>query len=374
MSVTHSGPTVVAMSAAPDRPQPRFDLGWALPFFVPVLVTAAALAAGLGMIAATGASISEAAAAFWLGAFGSNYAIGASLNRAVPFVLVGLGFILAAKANLTNVGGEGQIAVGGMLATAAALHGAAALPPLLALAWPLLAGTLAGAFWGAIAGFLKVKRGTNEVISTLLLSFIALNLVYWSVQSVDLLRKPRSSASTQPESLEIPDLTKLPPLTADLSTPLHVGLVIAAVCVLLVWVALAKSSLGVRLRAIGLNARAARRAGIDENLPLLALALAGGLGGLAGASMIQGDQHMLKIGFSSNYGFDGVVVGLLSRGSAVGVVLGALFFAFLRSGGITMEMMARVPSAIVWVCQGLIVIAIAGSSAWLDHRTKNHRD
>ena len=118
---------------------------------------------------------------------------------------------------------------------------------------------------------------------------------------------------------------------------------------------------------------AARRAGIGANLQLLALALAGALGGLAGAAMLQGDQHALKIGFSSNYGFDGVVVGLLARGSAFGVLAGALFFAFLRSGGITMEMMARVPSAIVWICQGLIVIAIAGATAWIDHRSKATR-
>jgi general nucleoside transport system permease protein len=103
-------------------------------------------------------------------------------------------------------------------------------------------------------------------------------------------------------------------------------------------------------------------------LQLLALGLAGALGGLAGAVMIQGDQYALKIGFSSNYGFDGIVVGLLSRGSALGVIAGALFFAFLRSGGMSMEMMARVPSALVWVCQGLIVIAIAGSTAWFETR------
>jgi general nucleoside transport system permease protein len=334
---------------------------------VPVLVTAAALAIGLALIAMTGASIPRTIAAFWLGAFGSSYAIGASLNRAVPFALVGLGFILAARANLTNVGGEGQIAVGGMIATAAALHGAADLPRALAVALPLLAGTLAGAFWGGIAGMLKVKRGTNEVISTLLLSFVAVDLVYWSVQSVALLRRPRTSASTQPESLEIPDPTKLPLLSFDPISPLHIGFVIAAVTAVAIAILLAKSTFSLRLRAIGLNPLAARRAGMSENLQLAALALAGGLGGLAGAVMIQGDQHVLKIGFSSNYGFDGVVVGLLSRGSAIGVVAGALFFAFLRSGGMSMEMMARVPSAIVWICQGLIVIAIAGSSAWLDH-------
>jgi ABC-type uncharacterized transport system permease subunit len=336
-------------------------------FVIPVAVTILALMVGLLLIAATGASIPETVDAFWVGAFGSDYAIGASLNRAVPFTLVGLGFILAGKANLTNVGGEGQICMGGIFATAASLHGAADLPPALAVALPLLAGTLAGALWGAIAGFLKVRRGTNEVISTLLLSFIALDLVYWSVQSTNLLRRPRTSAATVPESLEVPDVTKLPQLLAGSGSQLHVGLILAVIAAIVVGITLAKSTFGVRLRAMGLNPLAARRAGMSEGLLLLALALAGALGGLAGAIMIQGDQFVLKEGFSSNYGFDGVVVGLLSRGSAAGVVVCALFFAFLRSGGISMEIMAGVPSAIILICQGLIVIAIAGSSAWLDH-------
>ena len=361
----------MSSTAETDTQPPRAAALIRWSFLVPILVTCAALTVGLGLIGATGASIPRTVSAFWLGAFGSSYAIGASLNRAVPFALVGLGFILAAKANLTNVGGEGQIAVGGMMATAAALHGAADLPRALAVAAPLVAGTLAGMLWGGIAGVLKVRRGTNEVISTLLLSFIAVDLVYWSVGSVNLLRKPQTSASTQPESLEIPDATKLPMLSSDPSSQLHIGLVIAAVAGVVVAVVLAKSAFGLRLKAIGLNPLAARRAGINQNLQLLALVLAGGLGGLAGAVMIQGDQYVLKIGFSSNYGFDGVVVGLLARGSAVGVIAGALFFAFLRSGGMSMEMLARVPSAIVWVCQGLIVTAIAGSSAWLDTRRKS---
>jgi general nucleoside transport system permease protein len=338
-----------------------------LTILLPVIVTGFALAVGLGLVVATGASVPDTISAFWTGAFGSSYAIGASLNRAVPFALVGLGFILAARANLTNVGGEGQIAVGGIFATGAALH-SASLPPALAIAIPLLAGSLAGGIWGGIAGWLKVWRGTNEVISTLLLSFIAVNLVYWSVSSVSLLRKPQTSASTQPESLEIPDIAKLPPLTSDPSSPLHIGLLLAAVAGIAVAIVIAKSAFGLRLYAIGLNPLAARRAGVSPNLQLLALGLAGALGGLAGAIMIQGDQYALKIGFSSNYGFDGIVVGLLSRGSALGVIAGALFFAFLRSGGMSMEMMARVPSALVWVLQGLIVIAIAGSSAWFETR------
>ncbi|MDP1752751.1 MAG: ABC transporter permease, partial [Reyranella sp.] len=259
--------------------------------------------------------------------------------------------------------GEGQIAVGGIAATALALWPPiAGLPLGFAVILPLLAGTLAGALWGGIAGVMKVRFGTNEVISTLLLGFVALLMVYWCVQSTALLRQPQTSSSTLPESLPIPDSTKLPGLTGDPGSPLHIGLIICLLLALATAIVLQRSTFGVRLRAIGLNELAARRAGMPGSILLVvALGIAGGFGGLTGAIMLQGEQFYLKAGFSSGYGFDGLVVGLLSRGSTLGVLAGALFFGFLRSGGISMEIMAGVPSALTVVIQGLIVIAVAGS-------------
>ncbi|MBR0795334.1 ABC transporter permease [Bradyrhizobium jicamae] len=340
----------------------RFDVR-PLQVMVPVISIVIALGIGVLIIASTGASVLGAIDAFWDGMAGSDFNIGASLNRAISLALVGLGFIFAGRANLTNVGGEGQIAMGGMFATAAALHGAGDLPLGLAFVVPLIVGTAAGALWGGLAGFLKAARGTNEVISTLLLSFIALPLVYWSVESFHLLRKPISDLSSLPESPEIPDTTKLPLLFPDNGSPLHIGLLIAAVAVVAVWLVLKHSPLGVRLRAVGLNATASRRAGMRTSLHVvLAMTVSGGFGGLAGAIMILGQQFYLTSDFSSGYGFDGLVVGLLSRGSAAGVVIGALLFGFLRSGSINMEISANVPSAVVLICQGLIVIIIAGST------------
>ena len=330
---------------------------------VPFVATLAALAIGLALIAAAGKSVPDALEAFYDGVFGSSYAIGASINRAVALALVGLGFIIAFRANLTNVGGEGQIAIGGMTAAAVALNaGVAALPLGLSALLPLLAGTLAGAAWGGIAGGLKVRFGTNEVISTLLLGFIALLLVYGAVQSTDLLRQPKTDSATLPESLPLPAPTRLPMLSDDPSSPLHWGLLICALVAFTTAVVLQRSTFGVRLRAVGLNPLAARRAGMrGDALSVAALAIAGALGGLAGAIMIQGEQFVLKAGFSSGYGFDGLVVGLLSRGSAAAVLVGALFFGALRSGGISMEISAGVPAALTLVIQGLIVVTVAGS-------------
>ena len=330
---------------------------------------------GMALVIAMGVSVPDALAAFADGAWGSSYAVAASINRTLAFSLVGIGFVIAQRANLTNVGGEGQIALGGIAATAVSLYGgAASLPMPLSFLLPMFAGVLAGGLWGGIAGVLKAKVGTNEVISTLLLSFVAVWMVYGAVQSESLLRQPMSNTATLPESQEIPDATKLPLLSADADTPLNVGLPIALALAVVVAVALDRTVWGLRLRAIGLNAIAARRAGLRiAPTIVLVLFLAGAFGGLAGAFMLQGDQGSLKARFSSGYGFDGLVVGLLARGSIAGVIAAALLFGFLRSGGISMEMQAGVPSALVQVIQGLIILLLAGAAFWIDRRKEAER-
>jgi len=327
-----------------------------------------ALLVGLALVAAIGVPLQTAVAAFAEGAWGSAYSFSASINRSIVFALVGLGFVLANRANLTNVGGEGQIAVGAIAAAAVCLKAGpvADLPFGFAFIVPMLAACLAGGLWGAIVGVLKVKVGTNEVISSLMLSFIGVWLLYGSVQSVALLRQPMTSSSTLPESLEIPDPTKLPLLTGDAGMPLHIGLPLALVLAVLVAVVLHRTVFGVQLRAVGLNATAARKAGMAIVPSVIGVFFAAGaLGGLAGAMMLQGEQYSIKAGFSSGYGFDGLVVGLLARGSVVGVIAGAVLFGFMRSGGINMEMVAEVPSSLVLVLQGLIIVTLAGAARWM---------
>lgn len=340
-----------------------------------VLAVGGAILIGLALVAGIGVPIGTAVSAFAEGAWGSPYAIAASVNRSVVFALVGLGFVLANRANLTNVGGEGQIAVGGIAATAVALYGhVAALPWGLAYVLPALAAGLAGGLWGGLAGWLKARFGTNEVISSLMLSFIALWMLYGSVQSEALLRQPMTNSSTLPESLEIPDPTKLPLLGGDSAMPMHIGLVVMLVLAVATAVVLHRTVFGLRLRAVGLNPLAARRAGIAIASSVVGVFfVAGAFGGLAGAMMLQGEQYSLKAGFSSGYGFDGLVVGLLARGSVTGVLAGALLFGFMRSGGINMEMVAAVPSALVLVMQGVIIVALAGAARWMDPAVRGAR-
>lgn len=338
---------------------------------ISVAAVVAAALVGLALIFAMNVPVVDAVAAFVDGTIGTPYAIAASINRSIAFALVGVGFVIANRANLVNVGGEGQIAVGGIAATAVALYGhVAGLPAGLSFLIPLVAAAIAGMLWASIAGVLKIKAGTNEVISTLLLSFIAVWLVYWCVQSPELLRKPMTSSATLPESLEIPDSTQLPLLTGDYSFPVHIGLPVTIVIAIVAAIELSKTAFGLQLRAVGFNPIAASRAGISySRMVLISLAAAGALGGLAGGFMLLGEQYVLKDGFSSGYGFDGLVAGLLARGSIVGVIAAALLFGFLRSGGINMEMVAGVPTALVMVIQGLIVVTLAGASFFIGRRT-----
>jgi len=355
----------VSAAAASSERAGVFRLRVSAEQIFPLVALVGALAVGLLLVRATGVPVHDALSAFWDGVAGSPFALVGSASRAVPLGLVGLGYILAERANLTNVGGEGQICIGGIFATAASLSwGAGKLPGPVAWILPLLVGGLAGGLWGALAGFLKARRGSNEVITTLLLTFIAMQMVYGSVQSVHLLRQPMTDSATLPESLELPVATQLPVLTHDSALPLHIGFVIELLLAVAVGVCLAKSAVGLRLRAVGQNELASRRAGLPvERLVIGVLAASGALGGLAGAIMIQGDQHYLTSGFSSGFGFDGLVVGLLARGSATAVVLFALLFGCLRSGGMSMEMSASVPSAVVVVCQGVMVVAMATAAA-----------
>src|ERR1019366_6982141 len=254
-------------------------------------------------------------------------------------------------------------AVGGIAATAVALYGhVSGLPFGLSFLLPMLAAVAAGAAWGALAAVMKVKAGTKKVISTLLLSFIGVWLLYWCVQSPALLRKPMTTSATLPESLEIPDATKLPLLSGAYSFPLHIGLPLTIVIAVVVAVLLSKTVFGLRLRAVGLNPVAANRAGISyARTVVFALASAGALGGLAGTLMLLGAQYTLKDGFSSGYGFDGLVAGLVAGGLVTAAIAALLLFSFRLAASIKLEMVAAVPTALVVVIQGLIVITLAGA-------------
>ncbi len=333
------------------------------PLGIPALATLAAFGLGLLLIVAAGAPLGDALHALEDGMYGTAYALGASLNSAALLALVGGGFVVAARCGLTNVGGEGQISIGGLAATAIGLHGAARLPGPLPVIVPLAAGIAGGAAWGAIAGALKAYRGTNEVISTLLMNFVAMGLVSLAVHEPSLLRQPATTAQTLPNSPPLPAATHLPLLPLHDGSQGTLGIVIAALVLIAVSVLVRQSAFGLKLRSVALGKQAAARAGISPGkMAIAALAIAGGAAGLAGGILVLSTPFILQDGFSSGYGFQGLVVGLLARGSAAGVALAALLFGFLNTGGISLEVGVGVPSTVVLIVEAVIVISIAATS------------
>ena len=322
---------------------------------------ALALAVSYGIIAATGSDPNEAARALWDGAFGSRAQVAGTLSEVIPLVLVALGWIVAFSARRINIGFEGQILVGGACATWVALK--VSLPHPLHLGLATAAGVVGGAAWVGIAAWLWAKRSVNEIISTLMLNFVAIQLVSW------LVRGPlQEETRTFPRSAAIPESARWPKLLV--ATPLAWDLILALAMVVAVWFLLRRTSFGFAVRLTGANAEAARHAGVATTAVTVgALLISGGLAGLAGASLLLGGESTsMTDNFSAGFGFTGIVVALLARGSPWGVVPAALLFAALRQGGGLVEARAGISSALVLITQGLVIVFVAGSQFLLERQ------
>ena len=263
------------------------------------------------------------------GALGTPYGIGQVLVLAIPLVIIGLGLALAFR---------GVVAILLPVGFAPLLIGAA-----------IVAGVLAGAGWGAIVGVLRARWGVNEVITSLLLNFVAILIFTYIVR-----RPLRAPGAPDLQGRAIQPEAALPALS-DLAV--HIGLFLALALVPLAAYVMARTPFGFRVRMLGFNAEAARTAGVRSGRMVVGLMLiSGGLAGLAGALQILGVAERLDPGISQGYGFTAIVVALLGRLNAVGVLLAALFIALLQSGGQAMSVIEGVPYAIVLAIPGIFVV------------------
>jgi simple sugar transport system permease protein len=282
------------------------------------------------------------------GAFGSPYAFGQMLVLAVPLLIIGLGLALAFRGRVYNIGAEGQLFMGALAAGVVAIFLPLGFAPLL-IAASILAGVAAGAAWGGIVGVLRAHWGVNEVITSLLLNFVAILIFTYCVRRP--LRAP-GSPDLQGRAIE-PDAAL--PLLPDLAV--HVGVFLAIALVPLAAYLMARTPFGMRVRMMGFNAEAARTAGVSSRRMVIGLMLiSGGLAGLAGALQTLGVAERLDLGISQGYGFTAIVVALLGRLNAVGVLLAALFIAVLQSGGQAMSVTEGLPYAIVLAIPGVFVV------------------
>lgn len=328
-------------------PIPRGRLRAGLATLVAVLLSL--VAGGLLMMLAGGEPVS-AYGSLLDGAFGNPYAVGQMLVLAIPLTVMGLGLAMAFRGRVYNIGAEGQLFMGALAAGVAAILLPIGFPPVL-IAACVLAGVAAGAGWGWIVGILRARWGVNEVITSLLLNFVAILIFTYFV------RRPfRAPGAPDLQGQAIDPAAALPRLPEIF---VHVGLFGAVLLVPVVAYVMARTPFGMRIRMMGLNAEATRSAGVDSRRMITGLMLiSGGLAGLAGAMQILGVAERLDLGISQGYGFTAIVVALLGRLHAVGVLLAAVFIAVLQSGGQAMSVTEGLPYAIVLAIPGVFVVCL----------------
>jgi len=298
-----------------------------------------------------GADIIDAFAALAAGAFGSQHALLETLSRATPLILTGLSVAVAFRAKLWSIGAEGQLFAGAIAGYGAMLL----VPGPIALSLPvtLIAGFAGGALYGALAGFLKVKRGVDEVMST-----VMLNYIIQFILSFLLLNGPWSDpASAFQQTPYIPHSAEYPLLIPH--SHLHAGFAVALVSALIIHIAMTRSSFGYDLKALGENPRAyAAKLGDAGRVMVRVMAVSGGLAGLAGVSEVFGTHHRLFAGISPGYGYTGIVVAMLAGLHPLGVVLAALFVAMIFVGADGMSRALGVPNAIADVIVAMSLLTM----------------
>jgi ABC-type uncharacterized transport system permease subunit len=282
------------------------------------------------------------------GVLGSPYALGQMLLLAVPLLIMGIGLALAFRGRVYNIGAEGQLFMGALASGVVAIFLPVGFDPLLIVV-SVLAGVAAGAAWGGLVGVLRARWGVNEVITSLLLNFVAILIFTYCVR-----RPLRAPGSPDLQGRAIDPSAALPTLP-DLAV--HVGVFVALALVPIAAYVMARTPFGMRVRMLGFNADAARAAGVSAGRMVLGLMLiSGGLAGLAGSLQTLGVAERLDLGISQGYGFTAIVVALLGRLNAFGVLLAALFIATLQSGGQAMSVTEGLPYAIVLAIPGVFVV------------------
>lgn len=319
----------------------------------PLAAIAIALLLGSGLIALGGVNPLEAYGHLIRGAFGSRLAITETLTRATPLILTGLAAAVAFRCKLWNIGGEGQFYVAALMTAWLGHSIVTPLPMPLAVVVMCLGGMFAGSLLLAGPALLRLKFGVDEVVTTLLLNFVVLLFVGLLIEGP--LRDPL--AFGWPQSVPVDRSLRLPDLVAR--SRLHVGLLIALVAALLIWLILARTRFGLESRAVGLNASGAAFAGISLSKTVLGTAfLSGGLAGLAGVLEVLGVTGNVTTTLSPGYGYSGIVVAMLAALHPIGVVAAALFVATVFVGADSMARATGVPSFIADVILSLSLLSM----------------
>lgn len=338
-------------------------LGSLFDALLPVIATLAALAVGAVMLLILKVNPIEAYAALWDGAFGSANAFAETLVKATPLLLVALGICISFRGDVINIGGEGQMIIGAILATWVGLN-VTGLPGWLTITLSMLAGFAGGAVWGGIPGALKAYFRVNEILSTVMMNAIAVQLMNFLLRGPMIDPEQAKLASQIPQTARLDELFRLPRLAP---TRLHLGALIAVILAILVYILLWRTTLGYRIRAVGQNPHASRYAGIKvQRYMVLALLLSGAFAGLAGATQVLGVNYRMitdgsASGFTGSAGFNGIVAALFGQLHPLWSIPASILFGALLVGANKMQRIVQVPSALIIALNGLVVVFVVSS-------------
>ena len=341
-------------------------LGIIFTALLPFLATLAALAIGAVMLILLGADPVEAYSALVEGAFGSQNALADTLVKATPLLFVALGICIAFRGGVINIGGEGQLVVGAVSATLVGLTFPDA-PGWLLIPLALASGFLAGAVWGGIPGALKAYFNVNEILSTIMMNQIAVQGMNFLLRGLMIDPVQLEAASRIPQTARLAEAFDLPRLVP---TRLHLGTGLAIIAAVLVFIFLWRTTVGYRIRAVGLNPKASRYAGVPVPRHIvLALLLSGAFAGLAGAVQVYGVHHRMftdgsATGFTGSAGFNGIVVALFGQLHPLGAIPASFLFGALLVGANKLQRAMQVPSAFIIALNGLVVVFVVASDIW----------
>ncbi|HEY4026383.1 MAG TPA: ABC transporter permease [Candidatus Dormibacteraeota bacterium] len=327
--------------------------GWLRGLLLPLVSVLLGLLAGAVAVLLSGTSPIDAYVALFQGAFTNTNAFPETLVSAIPYVFLGLSVAVGFRAGLFNIGGAGQLFAGGICAAFAGYR-LTGVPAAVHLPLALLAGMLGGFVYGAIPGLLKARFGAHEVITTIMLNYVAANLTDLLVN-----KGPMSDPHTgSPQTPQMLLSARLPIIVPG--SRLHLGLFLAILVVPVVWFLVERTTIGFRIRAVGLNAGAARAAGISVGWTMTTvMGISGALAGLAGAVQVLGVSGVLTPSLSSGVAFDAIAVALLAGSNAYAVLPAALLFGALKSGASFMQLQTQVSADLISIVQAAVIVFVA---------------
>ncbi len=362
--------------------------------FSPVIIALAlAMLVSSILLIALDADPLAAFSAMLEGSVGSENATAETLVKATPILFVGIGITIAFRGGMINIGGEGQMIAGALAGvTVALVLGEARVPAdmaktpgafdLIIVTLSLLGGFLAGALYGGLAGFLKAYFNVNEILSTIMLNQIAVQMMNFLLNGI-LLDPSEAGFNNIPKTARLVTAAQLPRLSMPLGDPwlfartrLHWGLIIAIVLAVLIYIFLWRTSLGYRIRAVGENERASSFAGINVKRQMMfSMFLAGGFAGLAGVVQVLGLQYRLQTdgspaGFTGSAGFNGIVAALFGGLNPIGAIPASAFFGGLLVGAQKMQRELGVPASLITAVNGLVVVFVVSSEIFIQQRSK----